>query len=251
MSFPPVRRPPPSVPIHRARPLFHRLSPIPADDESADSDDDVSRETGLRPPFGVPTAADLAVVVTDFDETHSAGPGGPAQRPGPGRRGLPAADAPARGDPRLRGREPEGRRRQDHLHGEHRGRTGPARPARPGDRPRPSRERLHRAERRASPRRPVHLRRARRRRPPGRPGAGVPRRRGPVRGAGDHRPGRCGDRAGQRGRSRGPAEEGRCRPPAGGRAERGGGGPLRLRADRLPAVAGAAHRERAGRRATR
>ncbi len=44
-------------------------APIPGGgDESSESDVDVSRETDVRTPFGVPTAADLAVVVPDFDE---------------------------------------------------------------------------------------------------------------------------------------------------------------------------------------
>ena len=72
----------------------------------------------------------------------------------------------------------------------------------------------------------------------------------PLRGPRDHRPGRRRDRAGQRGGPRAAAAQGAARrppdqPPAGG--ERGGG-PVRLRLHRLPAVAGAAHPQRPGRR---
>ena len=67
----------------------------------------------------------------------------------------------------------------------------------------------------------------------------------PVRGPRDDRPGRRRDRAGQRGGAREPAAQGDRRAPAGRRRRRG---PLRLRADRLPALAGPADPERAGRR---
>ena len=68
---------------------------------------------------------------------------------------LPRPDA----HPGDRGRQPEGRRRQDHHHGERRRRAGPARAAGAGDRPRPAGQRLHGARRRAPPRRAVDLRR--------------------------------------------------------------------------------------------
>ena len=52
-------------------------------------------------------------------------------------------------DPRPDGGQPEGRRRQDHHHGQHRRRAGPARPAGARDRPRPAGQRLHGAGGRA------------------------------------------------------------------------------------------------------
>ena len=70
----------------------------------------------------------------------------------------------------------------------------------------------------------------------------------PVGGAGDHRPRRRRDRAGLGGRPGEPAAQGRARAPLGRHRRGGGGGPLRLRAHRLPAVAGSPHPERAGRR---
>ena len=53
------------------------------------------------------------------------------------------------------------------------------------------------------------------------------------------------------GRPREPAAQGRARTPVGRHGRGGGGGAVRLRAHRLPAVPGPAHPERAGRRATR
>ena len=82
-----------------------------------------------------------------------AGPGRRALRAGPPRRRTAAAAAAPRVDPDLRGREPEGRGRQDHLDRERRRRAGPARPAGAGGRPRPPGQRLDRARRRAPPRR--------------------------------------------------------------------------------------------------
>ena len=55
-------------------------------------------------------------------------------------------------DPGDGGRQPEGRRRQDDDDRQRRRRAGPARPARPGHRPRPPGQRLDGAERRAPPR---------------------------------------------------------------------------------------------------
>ena len=62
------------------------------------------------------------------------------------------------GDPGDGRRQPEGRRRQDHLHGERRGRARPAGTARAGHRPGPPGERLDGAQRGAPPRGAVHLR---------------------------------------------------------------------------------------------
>ena len=166
------------------------------------------------------------------------------------RRGRPdaPADGPAEQDPDLRGGQPEGRRRQDHVDGQHRRRPGPARPAGAGHRPRPAGQRLDRARGRAPPGRALDVRRPRRRRAPRRRDEPVARRGEPLGRAGDDRPRRRRDRAGLGRRAREPAAQGRARPPLGRHRGRGGGGPLRLRPDRLPAVAGAAHPERPGRR---
>ncbi len=67
----------PEAPSERGYPQGQTTSPQaeavgderPTDDLAAGADAGVSRETGLRAPFGVPTAADLAVVVSDFDES--------------------------------------------------------------------------------------------------------------------------------------------------------------------------------------
>ncbi len=48
---------------------FPQAGPVSGSSEPPDPASDVSRETGLRAPFGVPTAADLAVVASDFDES--------------------------------------------------------------------------------------------------------------------------------------------------------------------------------------
>ena len=133
-----------------------------------------------------------------------------------GRRGSPACRA-RDAHPGHRGRQPEGRRRQDHLDGERRRRAGPARPAGPGDRPRPAGQRLDRAGGGAPPRRAVDVRRARRRRAARRGRAAAARRStASFVVPGDHRPGRRRDRAGQRGGPREPAAQGdRTRHPLG------------------------------------
>ncbi len=92
---------------------------------------------------------------------------------------------------------------------------------------------------------PSIVRRARRRHPAGGHRAALPRGGGTVRRPGDHRPRRRGDRAGQHGGPGEPAAEGAARAPADPLRHRG---PLRLRADRLPALARPAHAERARRR---
>ena len=169
------------------------------------------------------------------------------------RQGAKTAAAPGatRGDQGDRGRQPEGRGRQDHVDRERRRRAGAVRSAGAGDRSRPPGQRVHRPRGRAPPRDAVELRPA---------GRGTPAGRGRSRPVpdvenlfvvpGDHRPGRRRDRAGQRGGPRAAAAQGAARGQpdqhrAGGDR---GGGPVRLRLHRLPAVAGAAHDQRPGRR---
>ena len=132
--------------------------------------------------------------------------------------------------------------------GEHGRGARAARPPGAGRRPRPAGQRLDRAVRRPPPRHAVDVRRGGRRSAADRDRAAQPGDRGPVRGAGDHRPGRRRDRAGQPGGAGEPAPARAARAPVGVRHRRG---PLRLRADRLPALARAADAQRAGRRATR
>ena len=74
----------------------------------------------------------------------------------------------------------------------------------------------------------------------------APRRRTCCGRPGDHRPRRRRDRAGQRGGAGEPAAQGARRRSTELRPD--ARGPARLRPDRLPALAGAAHPERAGRR---
>ena len=148
-------------------------------------------------------------------------------------------------DPGHHHRQPEGRRRQDDVHGEPRGGAGALRAADPGHRPRPAGQREHRPRASSTP-------------------SGTPSVYDALVGdsslaevvhpttaspkllcvPGDDRPGRRRDRAGLRRRPRAPAAPGdrglRPRPPAGAAAA--------LRAHRLPAVPRAAHAERAGRR---
>jgi chromosome partitioning protein len=63
----------PETPSERGYPqgqtTFPQDATFEGEPEAAESGDDVSRETGLRAPFGVPTAADLAMVVADYDES--------------------------------------------------------------------------------------------------------------------------------------------------------------------------------------
>ena len=169
--------------------------------------------------------------------------GGAAGDPRPARRrpgALPAAGA----DPHHHDRQPEGRRRQDDVHGEPRRRAGPLRPADAGHRPGPPGEREHRPRRGPHRRDAVDLRRPRRRQHPHRGRAPDDGQPAPALRPGDDRPGRRGDRAGLGRRPRAPAaprHRGLHR-----RAPRGEA--PALRAHRLPAVPGAAHAERAGRR---
>ena len=107
---------------------------------------------------------------------HAAGPDGRGHDPGPAGGGQPSPDAAPGCHPDPGGRQPEGRRRQDHDHGQHRRRAGAARSAGPGDRPRPSGQRLDRVQRRPPARRPLDVRRARGRRGAGRPGLAGARR---------------------------------------------------------------------------
>ena len=225
----------------------------------SESEPVVSRETDARSPRDTGTRArppaDLAATRrTPFDDdSHPAGAGGRAHRAGPpGRAGCgrpwPAPDATRV----RRGRQPEGRGRQDHDHGQRRRRAGPARPAGAGHRPRPAGQRLHGARRRAPPRR--------RRRPTTRWS-----RASPLAEVVTAVPGRARACRGARRRSTWPAPRSswsawwparagcarRSRPPAGRHRRRGGRGPVRLRLHRLPAVAGAAHAQRAGRRRRR
>ena len=173
----------------------------------------------------------MYVNVARDDPDHArGGPGGPGAQHAAPRLPRPAPAGHHR-------RQPEGWCRQDHQHGQPRGRAGHARAAGAGDRPRPAGQREHRAGDRAHSGTPsiyevlVDGMRWRKR--------SVPVEQAPplVR-AGHHRPRRRRDRAGLRGRPRAPAAQGdrRVRP---GR---------RLHPRRLPAVAGAAHRQRAGRR---
>ena len=73
---------------------------------------------------------------------HAAGQGGAAGDRDPQRRPDDAAPA---APPGLRGRQPEGRGRQDHHHGEHRRRAGAGRAARADHRSRPAGQRVDRA----------------------------------------------------------------------------------------------------------
>ncbi len=60
---------PPQPDYPQAQTSFPQAPVAAAAGESDDADADVSRETGISAPFGVPTAADLAVVGTDYDES--------------------------------------------------------------------------------------------------------------------------------------------------------------------------------------
>ena len=88
--------------------------------------------------------------------------------------GRPVAGRTDRGldppeiDPGAHGGQPEGRRRQDHHHGEPGRGDGPARPPGAGHRPRPAGQRVHRPRRPAPRRRAQRLRGAGRRRAAGR-----------------------------------------------------------------------------------
>ena len=225
-------------------PVHPQAGDNPMSEPSATEPGDVSRETGYR----VRTAEDIAVAAPDFDLDPATPLAQAAEHTVLARHGArmrPAAGASV-GHPDLRGRQPEGRRRQDHVDRERRRRARPARPAGAGRRPRPAGQRVHRARRRAPARRAVDVRRPRRRRPARRGVQSQPRGGEPGRRARDHRPGRRRDRAGLGGRPREPAAQGDPRPPAGRHRGGGGGGPVRLRLRRLPAVAGPAHPERAG-----
>ena len=168
-------------------------------------------------------------------EAAAGGPGAEHRR----RPRLPQARAPAR----HHRRQPEGRRRQDDHDGQPRRRAGPARAAGAGHRPRPAGQRDHRRSASSTP--------AGRRRsttcwststPLDEVAVPVEQVAGPLVRAGDHRPRRRRDRAGL---AWSPASTGCAgRSPAYGRRRR-------LHPHRLPAVARPAHRQRAGRRATR
>ena len=209
--FPPVWDGPLSVMIHR----MSRSSSTGRAGQPTTTP--VSRETSAatprtRPPRRSRTARPTSRprTATSTTTTHAARPGGRAHAAGAaGPRGcgapLPRPDA----HPGDGGGQPEGRGRQDHHHGEHGRRAGPARPAGAGHRPRPAGQRLHGARRRAPPRH-------RRRRTTCSSTAcrwptwcsRAPELAGPVRGPGHHRPGRRRDRAGQRGGAREPAAQG-------------------------------------------
>ena len=148
---------------------------------------------------------------------------------------------PGRPPPRHDRREPEGRRRQDDQRGEPRGRARDARAQGARHRPRPAGQRQHRARRRPPVRRAVDLRGAARRGVADRRRCGQRPVAQPLLRAGDHRPGRRGDRAGLDGGPGVPAQGGAAERRA-GRAEPG------LRVHRLPAVARPADRQRDGRR---
>ena len=199
-------------------------------------------------PMGGLVDADLSAEPVLHDDTPIARAAETALRVLAGRVGDPL---PAPAETRvLDGRQPEGRRRQDHDHGEPGRGPGAAGARGPRHRPRPAGQRLDGARRRA-PRRGA--RRSTRCSSTGRPLAEVVaagrRHRRPVVRAGDDRPGRRRDRAGLPGRARDPAAEGAERLPRVDRRRRPGA--ARLRAHRLPAVARAAHGERAGRGAAR
>ncbi len=141
--------------------------------------EDVSRETPAA--FAVRTSERLRGRRGQLRRRlHAVGPGRRAHAAGPARRPDAPGPPTPHGHPGDGGGQPEGRRRQDHLHRQPGRRARPARPAGAGDRPRPPGQRLHRARRRAPPRRAVDVRHARRRRRPGRGDAAVPRPRRPV-----------------------------------------------------------------------
>ena len=152
------------------------------------------------------------------------------------RRGAGELPAPA-GD---RDREPEGRRGQDHHRGEPGRRARRSRVPGARRRPRPPGQRLDRARDQPPRRRVLDLRRDhdRRARPRLRR-AHQPEE--PLRAAGDHRPRRGRDRAGLGIQPRAEAAAG---------ARRGAAG-VRHHPHRLPALARAPHRQRAGRRRRR
>ena len=121
------------------------------------------------------------------------------------------------------GGEPEGWRRQDDDHGQHRGRPGPGRQHGPRHRPRPAGQRQHRPGHRAPRRGAERLRRARRGPADRRRRPGVPRHPGPVLRARHDRPRRRRDRAGLARRARDPPAEGRRRPTSTSGRRRGSG----------------------------
>ena len=177
---------------------------------------------------------------------HPARAGRRALRAGADGRPRAGRDAASREHPGDGGGEPEGRGRQDHLDRERRRRARPAGAAGPRRRPRPAGQRVDRPGGPAPPRRRVDVRRPGRRHP-ARRGRHARRRPGePVGRAGDDRPGRRGDRAGQRGGPGEPAGPGARVPPRHRLRRRGRRGPVRLRPHRLPAVARAADPERPG-----
>jgi chromosome partitioning protein len=60
---------PPKPGYPQAHTPYPQNGPFRAEHDSVEGDRDVSRETGVRVSFDVPTAADLAITVADFDET--------------------------------------------------------------------------------------------------------------------------------------------------------------------------------------
>ncbi len=133
--------------------------------------------------------------------------GGAARHPRAAR-GRPGAVPGPGPDPGHHHRQPEGRRRQDDVHGQPGRGPGAVRPAHAGHRPRPAGQRQHGPRRRAHGRDAVDLRRPGRRQHAGRgrpPDHGQPE---PALRAGDDRPGRRRDRAGLRRRPRAPAAPG-------------------------------------------
>ncbi len=213
-----------SAVIHRMSPLIHRLDPAGDDlvvsretpDSRSRDDDQGGGSDTSGTTDGVRTAGDLADAGPTFDDDDDpARPGGRAHRARSTRSPDAAGPGRARTPPGCRGRQPEGWRRQDHLRCQHRRRARPARSA--GSvvdlDPQGNASTALGSSTTAACRRPTT--RVVEGAPLADVVAAVPRRRRPDGRAGDHRPGRRRDRAGQRRGAREPAAQGDRRPPAG------------------------------------